>query len=180
MSHKWLRVEADDPRRCQGVGNGGQCPFKAAEGSEFCPKHGANKQTIKIQQAQKRLYNLSQWQKQLDEQVDNPNIKSLREEIGIMRVMLQQRFDMAKSAGELVLISGSVSEMISKIGKLVQSCHKIEIDLGQLLDKTQASQLAQETVAIISKYVEDPDLLGMIAEDLMAVVDRLSSNTVES
>jgi ribosomal protein L24 len=122
----------------------------------------------------------SMGQIQLEEQVDNPNIKSLREEIGIMRVMLQQRFDMAKSAGELVLISGSVGEMIAKIGKLVQQCHRIEIDLGQLLDKTQAAQLAQETVTIIGKYVDDPDILGMIAEDLMETVERLGTNKLES
>jgi hypothetical protein len=180
MSYKWTKVEADDPRRCQGIGGAGQCPFKAVEDSEYCPKHGANKNLTKKKAAEKRLYNLSQWQKQLEEQVDNPNIKSLREEIGIMRVMLQQRFDMAKSAGELVLISGSVGEMIAKIGKLVQQCHRIEIDLGQLLDKTQAAQLAQETVTIIGKYVDDPDILSMIAEDLMETVERLSNKTVES
>lgn len=179
MANKYVRVkDPASPDRCQANNAYGQCPFAKIPGTDYCPGHGANQGLRRQREASRKLYNLAQWQTQLDSQTGNPNIKSLREEIGIMRVMLQQRLDSAKTPGELMLVSGSISEMIAKIGKLVQSCHRIEKELGQLLDKSQASQLAQEMVAVIGKYVDDADLLQFIADDLVGIVERIA--TVES
>lgn len=175
MNDKWVRVEPDDPSRCQGVGTNGQCPFQAMKDSAFCPRHGGNRSVEKKRKENRRLYKLAQWQTQYEAAVDHPDIKSLRDEIGIMRMMLQERFTMAKTPQELIMMSGSVSEMVTKIGKLVYSCHRIEKELGQLLDKNQASQLAQEMVTVIGRYIDDADILAFIAEDMLGIIDRLSN-----
>jgi hypothetical protein len=58
---KWERVAEDDPNRCQAVDGAGQCPYKAVEGTKYCPRHGANKTLATTKAEAIRNYNLGKW-----------------------------------------------------------------------------------------------------------------------
>lgn len=182
---KFARCEPDDPNRCQGVGTNGQCPFKAVGtrvdgaspwvGSAYCPRHGANAQEqIKVKESH-RIYLSALWKDRIGAQADNPKVKSLREEMGILRMMVNEKLDSMQDRTQLLLHCGQVTEMVREIGKLAKTAHHIEKDMGQLLDKTQAEAWVQELLGIIGQFVDDGDVLVALSEEMVSSLERRTS-----
>ena len=173
MENTWERVsEADDPRRCQGIGPHGQCMNVAAEGSKMCAAHGGNFAAVAEVKQKNRMYALGKWQNKVNKFTDSDELKSLREEIGIMRMMIQERLAMCKTEMDLMLFSGPLSDMIMKAEKLVASCNKMETQLGTTLDKNQAVQLGQEMVEIIGRHLEFMPDREAICRKVQELVDE--------
>lgn len=181
MESNWERVtDPADPRRCQAVVQAhGQCMNVAVEGCVCCLAHGGARQARRLEENETRMYNLGKWRAKVSKFQDHDKIKSLREEIGLLRVMIDERMAMCQSETDLVLYSGPLSDMIMKVEKLVTSCNKLETHLGGILDKTQALQLGQEMVEIIGRHLDmmpDKDLL--IAKISSAIGDVAESETI--
>lgn len=170
---EWERVEQDDPERCQSVDGQGQCPYKAIPPSNHCPRHGANRAVATTKNENIRNYNLGKWRARVNEFADNPKVKSLREEIGIMRMMLEEILLRCNDSADLVLYNGKISDMIVKIQKLVESCHKLEERTGVLLDKQAIIVVCDSIVKIIGEKIEDPDALNDIACRMVDVVAKI-------
>lgn len=183
METNWERVsDPADPCRCQAVVQShGQCMNKAIEKSEYCLAHGGNNAVNQAAKAETRMYNLGKWRAKVNQFQDHGKLKSLREEIGLLRVMIDERMNMCEDAGQLLLYSGPLSDMIMKVEKLVLSCNKIELHLAGVLDKTQALQLGQEMVEIIGRHLDsvaDKDILiskiSSAIEDNPDVLDAIT------
>lgn len=98
-----VKVEPDDPNRCQSTSTQyGQCMNKAIEGSDFCICHGGAAAINRRNKEAMRNYSLTKWQAKLDQHRDAPNIKSLRDEVAILRMLMQERLE--KCSTELDLI----------------------------------------------------------------------------
>lgn len=167
----WEKVDKDDPRRCQGVKPlEGQCSNKAMDGSDFCPAHGGNKGHEAAKRKELRNYRLAQFKSRLIELGDNENIIGLRDEVAILRILIEEKINMCKSSHELILMSGPLSDLIMKVEKLVTSCNRLESKLGGLLDKAKVLQFAQTIVQIISKYVKDEEELDAISEEILNTI----------
>lgn len=173
IQSKLTRTEADDPRRCQAIFTNGQCPYKAAEDSTMCPMHGGNKKRDSMAQASLRNYSLGQWQSRVEDFATNPQIKNLREEIGILRIMLERIILSCNDQVSLIMYSGKISEMVMKIEKLVVTCHRLESSLGMMIDKLAAQQLSDEIVSIISEFVVDPNVVTQIADRIGVTVSNI-------
>src|SRR4051812_44358846 len=91
--NKFERCEETDPNRCQGLiqkgTNGGQCYYKAVPGSQFCLMHGGGKQADENKRAGLKNYRLQQYGERVGDFANNPEIKNIREEIGILRMTLE-------------------------------------------------------------------------------------------
>lgn len=176
METKWERIDRmDDPNRCQCVTTRGQCTNKALEGSKFCGAHGGNKAQEATEKANLSGYRLAKYQNRLREFSDSDKIKSLRDEIGILRILIEERFNFGcKNDMDLLLQSGPLSDLIMKVEKLVTSCDRIESKLGLMMDKTQIMQLATEVVEIISRFVLDEGTLTTIATEIAETIDRMA------
>lgn len=191
METSWERVqEPDDPRRCQAVVQShGQCWNKAVDDCTTCLAHGGAAQNRLNEKADAKMYTLGKWRAKASKFQDHDKIKSLREEIGILRMMIDERMSYCKTETDLLLWSGPLADMIMKVEKLVASCTKLETHLGGILDKTQALQLGQEMVEIIGKHldmipdkallmskissaIDDPELLEAIADALADCKNR--------
>ena len=171
-SFEYPRVEPDDPRRCQGNDAHGQCRIRAVEGGTYCPIHGGSKQLEKIQKAAVRDYRLGQWQARVEEFGDSSQVKSLRAEIGILRLMMEERMRMINDATDLLLQSGPISDLVLKIEKVVTSCHKLEGSMGQLLDKQAVLQFANVVIGIIGEeLVTQPEVVGRVADRIIAAIN---------
>lgn len=170
VEHKLIRCAEDDPNRCQAVGKFEQCPYAAVEGETLCYRH--NYAHIASVQAATNLrnYRLGKWQERINEFADNEKVKSLREEIGIARIMLEEIILRCKDSSDLILFTPRISELIVKIEKLVVSCHRLEEKTGILMDKAGAIQLAGSIVEIVSKFVIDPDDRDKIADQIIVVI----------
>lgn len=181
--NKFVRCKSpDDPSRCQAVGQHGQCPFMAMgsrengeapwQGSQYCPRHGGVVHEQAKAKESARIYMAALWRDKIGQQANNPKIKSLREEMGILRMMVNEKLESLTERTQLLMNCGQVVEMVREIGKLAKTAHHIEKDMGQLMDKTQAEAWVQELLSIISRYIDDPDILLALSEDMIISLER--------
>lgn len=166
IENQFVRCEPDDPNRCQSTGQHGQCTYKAEEGKQYCPRHLACTRTAE-RKNKVRQYNLTKWQNRVEQFADHESVKSLRDEIGIVRMMLENVLNQCKDEHDLMLQSNIISNLASQIEKLVSSCHKLEESTGLLLDKNAALALGEKIVNVISIHVQDADSIEKIANDII-------------
>lgn len=175
IENKFSRVEDPaDPRRCQAVHKNGQCLYVAMEHSNFCPMHGGNKAGEALRKNIKRQYDLAKWQNRMEEFADHDQVKSLREEIGLLRVMLETIVQQCKDANQLILWSSKIADLVMKVEKLVVSCNRLEANMGLLLDKSAALHLAGQMVEIIGKHITDPDAIDGISNEIALAILNLN------
>lgn len=175
---EWEKViDEADPDRCEGVSSmgigGSQCLFKRVQPSKFCPRHGGNHALVAQTREKVRNYHLTKWRARVNEFADNPEVKSLREEIGIIRMMIEAIVEKCEDTNDLILYSGKLQELIGQAQKLVEGCHKLEERTGVLLDKQSILVFCDSAVKIIAEFVEDPDALDTIALRLVDVVAKI-------
>lgn len=174
IEKKLHRCEPDDPHRCQGVGKSGQCPYLAEPDNIYCLRHGGNKKAFHEKVKRANLYRLQVWQERLEEFADSDEATTLKSEIAILRVILEQILNKCNNTNELIIYSNKISEVAAKIEKLLTASHRIERNLGQLLDKSAALNFAGQVVGIISQHVSDPEVIDAISN---SIIDALHSLT---
>jgi len=170
----------EHPNRCQTINAHGQCVnlgIKLPDESygKNCLAHGGNQATASYAKTVTRNYNLTiaRFRAQLDEKLGVSELKSLREEISILRILLETRLNRCADAMDLVLQSGPISDMVMKINTVVQSCHKLEGSMGQHLDKTAILQFAQVIIGIVTSVVTDDTQINTIADEILVTVGRI-------
>ncbi len=177
IESKFKRVADDSPIRCQGKFAFGQCPYEKTPGSEYCQMHGGQIAVNKAAKADLRMYRIAKWQSRINEVADHEGVKSLREEIGILRVIMEETMGMCNDSSTLLLYSSKISDTAMKLEKLISSCHRLEASTGVLLDKQAALQIASTIVEIIGRYVTDEDAVNAVAEEVIAVILNTKSET---
>jgi len=168
-------TDADSPNRCQAVTTKGQCRGVKEPGRETCRMHGgAQKSGIKN-------YQLTKFKARLDRIAESPDLKSLRDEVAILRMMLEERLEQCKDSMDLIYSSGPISDLVSKIERTVVSCNKLELVSGALLDKQAIMQFGSELVALLGVEIKDEALLARLSEKIYATISRtLSCDEEES
>lgn len=170
------RADYDEhPHRCQAVHGQGQCrnlAVKLDSGyGKNCMAHGGNNQVAKEKAASLRNYRLTKWNAKVQRFGNQPEIKSLRDEIGILRLLMEERLNRCNDAQDLILQSAPISDMVMKIEKVVASCHKLEGSMGQLLDKQAILQFAQQVIGIVARELEgEEQKIDAIAEGILGVL----------
>jgi hypothetical protein len=168
---KHERIEhPDDPERCQSMAGSQQCQYKKVQNSDYCIMHGGNVAYQKAQAASLKMYNLAQWEAAVGKFAESSHIKSLRSEIGILRVILERKLLSCKDDQDLLLRSSSLSDLVIKVGKLVEQCDRIDTRLGQTLDREQLLALGQKIVELVSQFLTDPEMLKAFAGKLVEVM----------
>ena len=169
----------EDPERCQAIrARQGQCEFKGAKlpdgtRAAYCMLHGGNKSIEALQAGSLRQYRLGKWQAKLERFAESPLLKSLRDEIGILRILLEERLSFVNSPAELILVSGPISDLVMKVERVVTSCHKLEERMGHHLDKAAIIQLVGQITTIISVHLKNqPDLIDAISIDLLNLIQE--------
>lgn len=168
VDNKFQRVEPDDPRRCQASTKIGQCPYKAAEGAKNCSMHQGTR-GIEEKKSQK-MYRLAKWGDRMSQFADDPQVKSLREEIGILRIVLEETVNMCQEPAQILLYASKITDTVVKIEKLVASCHRLEASTGMLLDKSAALHLAGVIVEIIGRNVPDEQIVDDISTEIVTAI----------
>lgn len=157
--------------RCQGViPSLGQCSYVVSEGSEYCSLHGGNNAALKAKKESLSNYRLAMWQARLDRQTANPNIKGLRDEIGILRIVMEETLNRCETNFDLIANSQRISDLALKITAVVEKCHRLEGSMGQLLDKKTIIQMANTFITIISEENLSEEQLDRIAQKILESV----------
>jgi hypothetical protein len=167
------RAPEDDPNRCQGTAKGGQCQnyaLRDKEGnfiSKYCIVHGGFAARNAAEKQRIRKYYSTKWAAKIARYAEDKGVKSLRDEIGILRMMLDERLEQINDELGLVKAMGPISELILKIEKLVTSCHRLEEKMGATLDKSAVMGLADQILNIIAVNLENADLDAKDQENLL-------------
>ncbi len=173
---KWERVDADSHDRCQYIGAQGQCCNKKVQHSEYCPAHGGHKAFQAKEQKQLRNYRLAQFRSRIGELSSSNHILSLREEIGILRMLIESKINICEDPTDLLLVAGPLSDLLMKVEKVVTSCSRLDMKLGRLLDKGRVLQFAQTIVQIVSDEIEDNEILEKISTRILGAIDGQITN----
>lgn len=159
-----------DPSRCKESVGTHQCTEIAAPGSDCCVMHGGVDTT---NADSTRLYMLAQanHQARLHQLSDHEEIRSLREEIALARMLTEKRWNLIKTDADLMMHCGSINTLLLTIERLVKSAHSIEQNLGILLSKSAVLALGQTICKII---VEELDGI----ENYEAIVDAITQRII--
>ena len=172
----------EHPDRCsQVIKNQGQClnlGYKKPDGSRAgrCLAHGGNLEVHNERQKQLSNYRLTKWQARLQEKSSSDHIKSLRDEVGVLRMVLEDRLNQCQDNMDLILHSQAISDLVIKIEKVVTSCHKLEGSMGQLLDKQAVLQFAQIVISIITDVLTDEQAIDAIASRILQTVSAIGTD----
>lgn len=164
-----------DPNRCQAtIRNSGQCLNKQHPGSNYCLAHGGNRAADSNFKKAKRMYQLRTYNKRLQELEQSEKSQSLREEVAILRMTLEEKLNKCETETDLLMQAGPISDLILKIEKVVTSCTKLDILLENHLDKQAVVTFAQSVIRIISETIHDKDKLRSISDQIGELLDALS------
>ena len=154
-----------DPDRCQALMHqeSEQCMNKAVPGGTFCLVHGGNKQLESQKGQGLRNYRLGKFQAKLERHASSNFIKDLRDEIAVLRMILEERINFCTTQVDLLTQSGDIGDLVIKIEKVVTSCHKLESNMGQHLDKAALIQFAAQVVETIAEEIQDQETLDKIS-----------------
>ena len=165
-----------DPNRCQASDAVGQCKNKAVPGGQVCIYHGGGAILKSEQTKAIRNLRLSRWRADVGHFSASKEITSLRDEIGVLRLLLSEKIERCTDLDDLLTMSAPISELIMKIEKIVKSCHQLETKMGFLLDKTTVLSFAAEVTQIVAEEVQDPDVVERVSERLIASLSRVTSD----
>ena len=170
-----------DPRRCKSPTPLGQCEYTSLEGTDHCEMHSQPKVGPS---PSKRLYllNKAEARARLDELADHEGVKSLREEIALLRMTIEEQYNRINSDTDFQLRWPCVQSAIRDVHKLVKDCHVIEQNLGVLLARQSIVRLGQRVVQIIAERLEgipnyEPIMLQIMA-DISDVIKNANNEGV--
>lgn len=168
---KWERVSSpDDPDRCQSATSRGQCMLKRVPGSQYCYAHGG---AIAIKAQERRdlkNYKLTRYHVAVAEKSGSSGLKDLSEEVGILRVIMEERLNSIESTNDLLINTASIMQLATGIQKLVDSLHKIDKELNNLIDREQLLIIAEGIVQVITDAVEDPVKRRLVSEKVLDLI----------
>jgi hypothetical protein len=177
FEEKYETVPEDHPYRCQAVTPQGQCRQKAhfydSDGKydKFCKKHAGKSYAGEKAEAM-RNYQFVKYQSRINRFADNDQVKSLREEIGILRMIMEEVVNKCQTDNDILIFAPKITDLTLKIEKLVSSCHRLETSLGQTLDRTAILNLATRMVNIISQHISDQEIINLIVSDIGTLIQE--------
>ncbi len=169
------RAEIDSPDRCQGTSKLGQCTFKAIKGSKFCNMHGGAIVANREEAAAMRNLQLTQFRTRMVQLGNSPQLMSLRDEIGILRLTLETVINSCTGPADLIINVPQISVLVGNIERTVKSCHTIEEKTGHLLSRDQLTQFAAKVVDIILRYITDDDIRREVAAEVEVAVREVAN-----
>jgi len=167
--YQWTRVENGDPKQCERAG----CKNIVVEGSKYCLAHGGRHAAERAEKERMRNYNLAKFHQRANELSESKEITSLRDEVGLLRLLIEEKINHCKDTTDLLLISGPLSDLLMKSERLVTSMEKLENKMGHHLDKTKVVQIAQSMIEIIGRYIDNPEVLDAIGEDFFKTIESI-------
>jgi hypothetical protein len=172
--------DLDDPNRCTYMKPGeGQCMMRAVEGGTRCKVHGGGRQLQVQKKEQLRAYAKNRWSAAIRENANDSEIKSLREELGIARIMLDQLLNRCKDSHDLLMMSTPIDNMLKTINLIQKTSHSIEKDLDNMIGPDSLMKFGDELFNVIMEEVEDTDTINRIALKLGRALQKLQNGDTQ-
>jgi hypothetical protein len=168
-------MDPADPHRCKASVGTGQCMTVAEEGSDYCRVHAGSYQPPE-KGLRQYLLARAQDRARLAAFAEHDDIKSLRDEIALTRMMVEGLWNSAQSDVERLAIYGRVNSHILTLEKLVKTCNQIEERLGSLLAKPTllrvGQQICQKLVARLEGLPNYEQLVDTLIRDVITTIQE--------
>ena len=171
-----IKATKDQEKQCQSLANGNPCYYEKVEGSDYCAMHGG--QTAVREKQKQEMYDLrkSKWLKQiaddkLNEFSRGKNKFSLAEELGILRIVLQEILGTCTDSTQLMRHNQKISSTIAQTERIILSSLKLDQKLGQLVSKDEMITIAQALVGCIQIEIQDANKIKSIVERFEKVLN---------
>ena len=172
---RWDEKIHHPSERCGATVKTMQCPYRKLEGGNNCAMHAGSIPAVSGDEKALKNYRLNRWKQRISELADNSQVKNLREEIGILRMILEEMLNQCETSMDILLYSTRMSDLVVKIERLVVSCDKLENRMGLMLGKDSILQLASTYVNIINMHVDNPETLEVISQEILDATKQIES-----
>ena len=140
--------------------------------SEYCARHGGNMVDIAGKKRARLNFYKTKWQSKIEQKLVPSDLKNLNEELGVLRMLLEERLDACKDEFDLITESDAISRMVLNINSLVNSIHNM--DLKQAITAEQIHTIIEVITITLSTYITDKELLQKINDTIRnKIVDIL-------
>lgn len=154
-----------DPERCEGLAGNNQCRFRRVPGSRYCPVH--DKQSSKRREKELHMYMLGQWQARTQELANHDDLRTVNQELGLLRMLLERIVNMCSSDNDIEIRSSKIESLVTRIEHMVVTCNNLEMKTGKVLDKSALLRIAGSIIDIITKHIPDQELCGKIGDEIV-------------
>lgn len=173
------RVSNDDPRACQKGTQAGPCPYKALEGSLYCPIHGGTPAALATEKADLKKYKLnSAYAGRAKDFAGSTDLKSLTDELALLRTSLEVIFNSIKNEGEMLLYSDKIEKLSKGIQSMVVDIQKLQERNRELLGKDTVFAIFDRIMQLLVEHVKDADVLLILAEKGCEIITNGVGGTV--
>lgn len=172
------RVGSNHPEVCQGNTGNGPCQYKREEGSQFCGLHGGAASSNARKTRELNNYKLSGLLAERANRIgDSSHIKSLADEIAMMRALLEATYSSIHSTQELLLYSDKLEKTAKLIGDLVEKWQKLQERNKELLGREDVLRIFDRILEeIIGQIGDNPDVIRVLADKGYAIITGGSGN----
>lgn len=180
MEHGTIkRVEPGDPRQCHASIRGKrQCLNQSVEGCDFCIVHGGHHQQLKNERQAIYQIRASRMRARLQKQADHPNLLSLNEEIGVLRIMLEEKLNsIGDDAAALMMATPVITDLVTRIEKCVYAAERIENRRGQMMGKKELVSFALQLSEIASRYLDKEQIIKFMDEIELILQPEISHDS---
>jgi len=172
----------DDPRRCQAtIPSRGQCNLVAVEGGTNCICHGGWRDMQSQKASRIKRYKIARYQARVNSLTDSSSIKSLRDEIAIVRLLIQNHLDFTTNDdSHLLMFSSVIRRLIHTVESLAISCAIIENKLLAFMDTNNAIEMAHDLVASVRKHNPDHTVTAEIRDEITESIAAIVESRLET
>lgn len=167
-------TDLTDPRRCKGAAPDGQCQNVAEHGSDYCRAHGGRTDLKEAEDKRGYLLAKAGERARLVGMADELEpVKELRDLIALQHMLIEKRYNLIKDDTDILTACGPLNQMLTTMEKLINSCHKIETNLGELLQRHAVLTLAKEMVRIV---IDELDGI----ENYEYIIDQITQRLIDT
>lgn len=168
---KLQRVGPDHPEACQSNTGNGPCCYKREPNSLFCAIHGGGASSAAGERRELQNYKLNSVFADRASQLSNsPRIKSLTDEIALVRTALETVFNSIKSENEMVLYVDRIEKLSTTVSKLITTLQNIQEKNKELLGREVVMSIFDQILEKIVQRVGDPDVIKCLADDAYEII----------
>lgn len=120
------------------------------------------------------MYRLGKWQARMQEFKDSPELKTLNNELGILRIIFEETLAQAQTSEELLFAAGKIMQISDKIKETLNVSTQLELKLNQHLSTQQLFAIAEQILNLAIKYIPDPAQCDKLATEFAELLTSAS------
>lgn len=161
---RFQKVLPHSPERCKANNAHGQCQFRKRPGSDYCISHTAGRNKADKQAVHD--FRLGQYQERVDQFAGSRKVNTLKGEVGILRLLLEQILSQCTNPNAFLSYSEKITNLVNITNKTLTVSHALEEKTGLVLSRDKVLLICDRIITIIAEHITDTDDLEVIANKI--------------